>query len=223
MGPDGGGDALVAGGVGVDAVGEVEGGVAADAVEEVGDEGGVVGGGDGGEEGVKFSGVATHVGGHAHAEEHEGGVGVAGFDAVEDGAEVGAHRFEGKAAEAVVGAEGEDEDINGLAEDPVDAAESAGGGFAGKAGVDHAVGEAGGGDFFGDEAGVGLGAGVVEAVAGGQAVTVEEDGAGGGIGGAGGGTQEGGEQGGGEERKSKEYRHELRLGDGPIGWEVPNS
>ena len=90
--------------------------------------------------------------------------------------EVGARDAYIDAAEAVVGAEGEDEDIDGLAEDPVDAAGAAGGRFAAQAGVDDAPAEAGGGEFLLDEGGVGLAGGVVEAVAGGEAVAEKQDG-----------------------------------------------
>jgi len=78
------------------------------------------------------------------------------------------------AAEAVVAAEGEQEDVDGLAEHPIDAAGAAGGGFAAEAGVDdRATGRRGrrqarkGVEFVLEERRVGIGGGALETIAGG--------------------------------------------------------
>jgi len=129
--PDVVGDDAVAGGVGMDAVGLVEAGDAADVLEEEGDEGEVVFGGEGGEDVAEGGGVGgAHGWGNLHAGKDDAGVWIFGPDGVDDGLEVCRGAGDGNAAEAVVGAEFEDEDVYGLAEDPVDAAAAAGGGFA---------------------------------------------------------------------------------------------
>ena len=198
--PDVVGEDFLAVGGGVDAVGLVEAVDAADVFEEERDEGSVVFFCDGGEDGEEIAGVVgAHGGGHHHAGDEELGVGVFGADAVEDGVEVFAGDGGFDTAEAVVGAEGEEEDIDALAENPVDAAEAAGGSFAAEAGVDDAVGEVGGGEFFLEKGGVGFGERFVEAVAGGEAVAEADDGFGLGGGGVGGGNHERSEKGEEEE------------------------
>lgn len=139
--PDVVGDDAVAGGVGVDAVGLVEAGDAADVLKEEGDEGEVVFGGEGGEDVAEGGGVGgAHGWGDLHAGEDDAGIGIFGFDGVDDGLEVCGGAVDGDAAEAVVGAEFEDEDVYRLTEDPADSAAAAGGGFAGDAGVDDGIG-----------------------------------------------------------------------------------
>ena len=172
--PDVVGNDAVAGGVGVDAVGLVEAGDAADVLEEEGDEREVVFGGEGGEDVAKGGGVGgAHRGGNLHAGENDAGGGVLGFYGVDDRLEVGGGAGDGDTAEAVVGAEFEDEDVHGLAEDPADATASAGGGFAGDAGVGDGIGYVEGVDAVFDEVGEALARG--DAVAGGEAVAEEDE------------------------------------------------
>lgn len=207
--PDVFGEDLLAFGGGVDAIGLIEAFDAADVFEQERDERGVVGFCDGGEDFCVFAGVGgAERFGHHHAGDENLGVRVFGADAVENGVEVGAGDGRFDAAKPVVGAEREHEDIDALAENPIDAAEPAGGGFAAEAGVDDAVGKIGGGEFFLKERGVGFGERFVEAVAGGEAVAEADDGLGGGSGGAGGGDHEGNEK----EREEEECPRNTRKG-----------
>jgi hypothetical protein len=172
--PDGFGDDPFAGGVGVDAVGLVEGGVAAYAFEEEGDEGDLIVSGEAGINIVEGGGVGgAHAWGDAHAAEEDLTFWISVADGVDNGLEVGMGGFDGDAAEAVVGAEFEDEDVDGLTEDPADASQSAGGGFAADAGVDGLIGQVEGVEAAADAGGEGLIG--VEAVAGGQAVAEEKN------------------------------------------------
>jgi len=172
--PDVVGDDAVAGGVGVDAVGLVEAGDAADVLEEEGDEGAFVPGGEGGEDVAESVGVGgPHGWGHLHAGEDDLCRGIFGFDGVDDGLEIGGGAGDGNASEAVVGAELEDEDVCGGAQDPVDAAAAVGGGFAADAGVGDLPGEVEGVDAVLDDGGEGLAGG--NAIAGGEAVAEEDE------------------------------------------------
>ena len=135
--PDGFGDDLFTFKVGVDAVGLVEGGVAAYAVEEERNEGSVVLFRELGEDIVKGGGVGVaHARGHAHAGEEDLAGGITVTDGVDDRLEVGLRGFDRNAAKAVVAAEFEDEDVDGLAQGPAEAALPARGCFAADAGVD---------------------------------------------------------------------------------------
>lgn len=145
-----------------------------DALEEEGDEGGVVRFGQLHEHPAKpFGVVGAQIGRRLHPGDDDRGVRVGGAGAVDDRLEVGARALEVVAAEGVVGAEGEDEDRDGLTEEPVDAAESAGRRLAAHAGVDHAERVPGLVDLPLDQRRVGLLGG--EAVAGGERVAEEED------------------------------------------------
>jgi len=190
--PDVFGDDLLAFGGGVDAVGLVEAFDAADIFEKERNERGVVLFRNGRKDLGVFAGVGrAERCGHHHAGDDETGGGVFGADAGEDGVEIGAGDGRLDAAQAVIGAEGEDEDVDALTENPVDAAEAAGGGFAAEPGVDDAIGKAGVGEFLFEEGGVGFGERFFEAVAGGEAVAEADDGFGlGGRGGVGGGNHE---------------------------------
>lgn len=168
------GDEAVAGGVGVDAVGLVEAGDAADVLEEEGDEGAFVFCGEGGEDVAEGIGVGgAHRWGHLHSGEDDLCRGVFGLDGVDDGLEIGGGAGDGNSTEAVIGAELEDEDVCGGAQDPVDAAVAVGGGFAADAGVDDLPGEVEGIDAVLDDGGKGLAGG--DAIAGGEAVAEEDD------------------------------------------------
>lgn len=215
--PDVLGEDLLTFGGGVDAVGLVEAFDAADVFEEERNEGGVVLLSDGGKNFGVFAGVGRAQGcGHHHAGDDELSAGVFGANAFEDGVEVGAGDGRFDAAKAVVGAEGEDEDIDALTENPVDAAKPAGGGFAAEAGVDDAVGKAGVGEFLFQERGVGFGERFVEAVAGGEAVAEADDGFG--LGGGGvrerGGSHEKSEEGEEEEDCPRNTREGAKGGGG---------
>ena len=207
--PDDVGHDFVAGGVGVETVGEVHLGDSADAFEEERDEGGVVGFGERGEDGGEVADVGfAHARRHRHAGDDDLGGGIFGADFVDDALEVFLRDGRGESAEAVVAAEFEDEDVHGRAEDPIDAAEAAGGGFTAEAGVDHAVVEAGVGDLFLDESGEGFGGGVVEAVAGGEAVAEEENGFRGRLGGG----ERGETEGDGKKEGKDNLHHVAELG-----------
>ena len=167
--PDVEGYFFLAFGGGVDAVGLVEFFDSADAFEEEGDEGGFGFFGDFGEEGFEAGGeLWAHVVGHLHAgeEDLDFGVLIAGF--FDDAEEVFFGFLWGNAAEAVVSAEGDDEDVGSFCHGPGDAAEAAGGGVAADSGVGDGVGEFGFLDFGLEEGGVGLL--LVESVSGGDAV-----------------------------------------------------
>lgn len=158
----------------VDAVGLVEGFVAADSFEEVGDEGGLGFLGGFGEEGFEFGGEGfSHVVGHLHAGDEDGDFGVFGAGFGDDAEQVFLGFLGGNAAEAVVAAEGDDEDVGSFSHGPGDAAEAAGGGVAADAGVGDGVGEFGGVDFFLEEGRVGFAR--IEAVTGGDAVAEDDD------------------------------------------------
>ncbi len=172
------GDEFVAAGVGVDLIGLVQAGVAADAFQEKREQGSALLRGDGGENFLERAReVAAHRGWHLHAGEDEFGGRAPGAHAREDLLEVGAGDVGADAAQAVVAAECEHEEIDGLAENPVDAAQAAGGGLAAETGVDDAPVEAGGVDLGLEEGGVGLRPGIGQAEARGEAVTEEHDGA----------------------------------------------
>ena len=156
----------------------IQGGVAADAGEQEGDEGGGVFFREFGIEGGKFAGIvgAEHRW-HHHAGDNEPGGGIFFADTFHNPLEPGPGDAGLDAAETVVAAECEHEHVHGLAENPVDAAGAAGGGLATQAGVDDPPREAGRRDFLLNEGRVGLGGGIFEPVAGGQAVAEENQGA----------------------------------------------
>ena len=160
--------------IGVNAVGLVEVGVAADVLEEEGDERCLVFGGECGEDVAEGGAVGgAHRRWHLHAGDDDTGRRVFDFYGVDDGLEVGGGAGNGDAAEAVVGAELENEDVDGLAEDPIDAAAAARGGFAADAGACDLVGKVEGVDPVFDEVGEGLAGG--DPIAGGEAVAKEDD------------------------------------------------
>lgn len=176
--PDGFREDGLAFGGGVDAVALVKARVAADAGEEEGDEGKLVFVGEGRIHRGEGAGVVlAHARGYLHAGEEDLGGGIFRADAVDDGLEVFLRDGGLDAAKAVVAAEREHEDVDGLAQDPVDAAAPARGGLAAEAGIDDAPRQMFSGDFFADERGVGVFVGIIEAQAGGQAVTEKHDGA----------------------------------------------
>ena len=116
------------------------------------------------------------VGRHLHAGEDDFRGGMARMDAVDDALEIGLGHGRIDAAQAVGRAQREHEQVDGLAQDPLAAAQAAGRRLAAEAGVDDAPGQFRRGDFFLDERGVGLARGVIEPVAGRQAVAEEDDG-----------------------------------------------
>ena len=87
--------------------------------------------------------------------------------------EIGAGDAGFDAPEAVVGAECEHEDSDGLAENPIDAARATGGRFPAQSGIDDAPRGWGGLDFLPDEGGVGFSSGVVQTVARSEAIPEE--------------------------------------------------
>ena len=97
---------------------------AADALEEEGNEGPVLIAGEFGEEAFVADGVVAHVRGHPHPREHDADGGVFELHLGDDGEEVAAYEIERKAAQPVVGAEGEHEDVHWLPQDPVHATEA---------------------------------------------------------------------------------------------------
>ena len=101
-----------------------------------------------------------------------------GADAFEDLLEVLLRNLGWDAAQSVVRAKREDEDVRRLPQDPIDAPQSAGRGLAAQAGVDDPPGQVRGRDFFLNQGGVGIRAGLGESVARGQAVTEEDNRAG---------------------------------------------
>lgn len=174
-------------GGGVDEIGEVHFRDAPDIFEQEGDEGGLVGFGHLGEHLAKVAGERlAHIGGHLHAGEDDPDLGMAGAGFLNDGLEIGACGGWGNAAEPVIAAEFEDENIDGPFEKPIDAAETAGSGITADAGIDEGERERKRIDAFLEQRGETLGR--VEAVGGGEAVAEEDDGeVGGGFGGCGGG------------------------------------
>ena len=186
------GDDLVAFGGGVGAVGLHHSIYAVDVLEEEGQERDVV---LPGEQGVGLlellDVVGTVVGGEADA--GEGEPDAAGFEAGEDGVEVGARVVDAEAAKAVVAAELDDDESGVEGDDVVDAVEAVLGGVAADAFVDDAIVLALLVEVFLEEVGVALAG--VSAVAGGEAVPeADEEGAvvGGGGSAGGGGVWSGG-------------------------------
>lgn len=156
-------------------IGEVHFRDAPDIFEEEGNEGGLVGFGHLGEHLAKVACERlAHVGGHLHAGEDDPGMGMARAGFLDDGLQVGACGGWGNAAEPVIAAEFEDENIDGPLEKPIDAAETAGSGITADAGIDEGKRERVGIDAFLEQGGETLGR--VEAVGGGEAVAEEDDG-----------------------------------------------
>lgn len=171
----------------MDPVALVEGRVTAYAVEEERDEGGFVLCRELAEDLIEGIGIGgAHAWGDAHSGEEDLAGRVTGMNGVDNRLEVVAGAGNGDTAEAVVASEFEDEDIGGLAQDPVEAALSVSGCFAADAGVNDLVGKVEGVEAVADEGGESLIGG--EAIACGEAVTKEDDGfsaVGGGDGGSG--------------------------------------
>lgn len=124
---------------------------------------------------MKCDGVgAAHAWGNAHTDEENSAFWVFGSYCVDDRLQVVTGGGDGDAAEAVVGAKFEDEDVCGLSEYPADAAFAAGGGFTADTGVYDFIGLLEGVEAAADAGGEGfLGA---ESIAGGEAVAEEDDG-----------------------------------------------
>jgi hypothetical protein len=95
------------------------------------------------------------------------------LELLDHGGEILLRAFDGKAAEAVVAAELEDDDLGFLGEDAMDAFEGVFGGVAADAGVDDAVAIAGGVEELLKVGGVAGGG--IDAVAGGEAVAEAGD------------------------------------------------
>ena len=127
------------------------------AFEEEGDEGGFGILGDFGKDGFEAGGeVWSHVVGHLHGGDQDFDVGVlvAGFG--DDTEQVLLGFLGGDAAQAVVAAEGDDEDVGSFSYGPGDPAQAAGGGLAADAGAGDGVGEFGGVDLRLKQSGVGF-------------------------------------------------------------------
>ena len=97
--------------------------------------------------------------------------------AVDDALKIGLGDGGLDAAQAVIAAQGEDENVHGLAENPLHAMKSARGGFAAEAGVDGAPRQVGGVDFPLHLGRVGIGCRIIEPVPGREAVAEEHQGA----------------------------------------------
>ena len=167
----------MAGGGGMDAVGLVEVGVAAHAGEKERDQGGMIFCRELWKDFAESPGVVrAEVGGNLHAGENDASCGITDAHTVDDALKVGARIGQRDATQAVVAAEFEDKNVHGPTQNPVDAPQPARTGLAAEPGVDHAPGQVGGVDFFLDESGKSLGGGIVETVAGGEAVAEENDG-----------------------------------------------
>ena len=80
--------------------------------------------------------IFAHARRHHHAGENNFGVGVTGVHAVDDGLEVSLGNRGVDAAQPIVGPEREQEDVDGLAQDPIEPARPAGGGFTAETGID---------------------------------------------------------------------------------------
>lgn len=174
--PNIGGDDFGASGVGVHAVGLVEVGLAADALQKERDEGRVIAFGDAGENGGESGSVVlAHVGRHHHAGNEDARVGVFGADFVNDGLKVGFGDFDVETAQAVIAAEGHDEDGNRLAQQPVEAVQAVGRGVTADSGVHDGplLVEAGVDEGFFKDGGEGIL--VVKAEAGGKAVAEDDN------------------------------------------------
>ena len=118
----------------------------------------------------------THAGRHVHPRENDLGRRILRPDAIDDPLEIFARNGRFDSAKTIVGAEREDEDVNRLAEDPVDAAQTARGGFPAEAGVHHAIGQMGFLDLCCNARREGVGGRIVQSVAGGEAVAKKNDG-----------------------------------------------
>lgn len=170
------GDELAALGGGVDAVGLDGAGEGIDAVVEHGHEGDVMFGGGFAVDGVEAVDVVLAVvGWEGDADEEDFDVG--GLEGGEDGIEVAAGEVEGQAAQSVVAAELDEDDVRMLGEDGLDAGYRVFAGGSAYAGVDDVVVVAMGVEQVLQCGWVGLGD--VQAVAGGDAVAEADEGFGG--------------------------------------------
>jgi 2-aminoadipate transaminase len=95
--------------------------------------------------------ILAHVREHPHAGQDDPGRGAPRPDPRYDGLQVRADQGWVHAAQAVVRAEREDEDIDRLPKDPIHASQAPGRCLTAEAGVDHAPGQAGGGDLCLDD------------------------------------------------------------------------
>lgn len=150
-------------------------GDAVDALKDEGQKGDAELFGERGVHGVEAGDVVFSVVGRK-GDAGEGDVGAGGLELADDAGEVGLGLGEGKAAEAVVAAELDDDDAGVAGDDALDAVEGVFGGVAADAGVENEVGVAVGAEELLEVGGVGLAG--VGAEAGGEAVAeAVEDGA----------------------------------------------
>src|SRR6476646_3325979 len=134
--PDVVGDDFVAFNGRMDAVREVQFGMSADTFEEKGNESGLVFLGDANKGLLEIARViVAEVGRHLHACNENLHLRIFGASLVDNGLEVLRHGCDRKAAQAVVAAEFEDEDVAFAFEDPIDPAQPTGGGITTAAGV----------------------------------------------------------------------------------------
>jgi len=117
---------------------------------------------------------ATHAWGDEHPRENDLAGGITVADGIDDRLEIVAGTVDGDTAEAVVGAEFEDKDVDRLAQCPAEAALTAGAGFAADAGVDNLIGQMEGVEAAADEGWEGLLG--TEAISSGDAVAKKDDG-----------------------------------------------
>ena len=149
MAPEGLGYDFVAGGVGVEAVGEVEGWFGGDSFEEKGDEVGVIGPGEFGIDGGEgFGKFAAHIGGRFHARDDDFYSRIFLAGAVDDGLEIPVGVGDFQSPQPVISSQREHQDIDRAAQHPVDAPQPARRGLAAESAVDDFVGQARGVDFY---------------------------------------------------------------------------
>src|SRR5581483_1136790 len=123
-------DEGVAGRGGVNSIGLVELRMAAHALKQEGNEREMIFFRQLGKEGAEGPGVIrAEIGRNLHSGENDAGGGIFAAHPVDDGLQICPRVGGGNAAQTVVAAELEDKKIDRLAQDPVDAAPSAGGGF----------------------------------------------------------------------------------------------
>ena len=134
---------------GVDAIFLVKFFHAADAFDEERDQSGSGFIGNIGEEGLEgCSELGAHVVGHLHAGDEDFNFWIFGAGLGDDSEEV-LFAFSGwDSAEAVVAAQGDDEDVGSFGHGPMNAPQATGGGVAAYSGIDDGVGECGFGDLF---------------------------------------------------------------------------
>jgi len=139
------------------AVGQVEISYAADTLENERHQRRVVSLGDGDEYGLELFAIAlAHIWRHLHTGNHDLRVGILRLDPIDDRLKIFLNSIGGKAAQSVVGAQLEKQNVNATAQKPINSIETAGRGVTALAGIDDLEWPTFGIDFLLDQGRIGL-------------------------------------------------------------------